>query len=194
MTPGAVRKGRAPERRQPAGARARGRTSRGPPRRSRRARPHRPRAGPRDGTAGGARDRSPYRNGRSVHASAWRGRRGGSGSRRPGNGRSRGQPPDDESESLGNLMPAEVGVKESAGMRPESTRFPFGVLSWRLSLRGSLMKVYETPDIRNIALIGHGDCGKTSLASAMLFVGGAVNRLGRVDDGTATTDFDDEEI
>ena len=41
------------------------------------------------------------------------------------------------------------------------------------------MKVYDTPDIRNVALIGHGDSGKTSLASAMLFVAGAVNRLGR---------------
>jgi elongation factor G len=56
------------------------------------------------------------------------------------------------------------------------------------------MKVYDAPDIRNVALIGHGDSGKTSLASALLFVAGAVNRLGRVDDGTATTDFDDEEI
>ncbi len=56
------------------------------------------------------------------------------------------------------------------------------------------MKVYDAPDIRNVALIGHGDCGKTSLASSLLFVAGAVNRLGRVDDGTATTDFDDEEI
>jgi elongation factor G len=56
------------------------------------------------------------------------------------------------------------------------------------------MKAYDAPDIRNIALVGHGDCGKTSLTSAMLFVAGAVNRLGRVDDGTATTDFDDEEI
>ncbi len=56
------------------------------------------------------------------------------------------------------------------------------------------MKVYDAPDIRNVALIGHGDCGKTSLASALLFVAGAVNRLGRVEDGTATTDFDDEEI
>ena len=56
------------------------------------------------------------------------------------------------------------------------------------------MKVYEAPDIRNVALIGHGDCGKTSLASALLFVAGAVNRLGRVDDGTTTTDFDEEEI
>jgi elongation factor G len=56
------------------------------------------------------------------------------------------------------------------------------------------MKVYDAPDIRNVAFIGHGDCGKTSLVSALLFVAGAVNRLGRVDDGTATTDFDDEEI
>jgi len=56
------------------------------------------------------------------------------------------------------------------------------------------MKVYDAQDIRNVALIGHGDCGKTSLASAFLFVAGAVNRLGRVDDGTTTTDFDEEEI
>jgi elongation factor G len=56
------------------------------------------------------------------------------------------------------------------------------------------MKVYDGSDIRNIALIGHGDSGKTSLAAAMLFVAGAVNRQGRVEDGTAPTDFDDEEI
>ena len=56
------------------------------------------------------------------------------------------------------------------------------------------MKVYDTPDIRNVALIGHGDSGKTSLTSAFLFLSGAVNRLGRVDDGTTTTDFDEEEI
>jgi len=55
------------------------------------------------------------------------------------------------------------------------------------------MKVYDAPNIRNIALVGHGGCGKTSLASAMLFDMGAVNRLGR-DDGTAPTDFDPDEI
>jgi len=55
------------------------------------------------------------------------------------------------------------------------------------------MKVFDTPDIRNIALIGHGDSGKTSLASALLYNSGAVNRLGKVDDGTSTTDYDDEE-
>jgi elongation factor G len=56
------------------------------------------------------------------------------------------------------------------------------------------MKVYDAPNIRNIALVGHGGCGKTSLCSAMLFDMGAVNRLGRVDDGTAPTDFDPDEL
>ena len=56
------------------------------------------------------------------------------------------------------------------------------------------MKVYDTPSIRNVAVVGHGGCGKTSLVSAMLFDMGAVNRLGRVDDGTTVTDFDPDEI
>jgi len=56
------------------------------------------------------------------------------------------------------------------------------------------MKVYDTPSIRNVAVVGHGGCGKTSLVSAMLFDMGAVNRLGRVDDGTTVTDFDPDEV
>jgi len=56
------------------------------------------------------------------------------------------------------------------------------------------MKIYDTPDIRNVTLIGHGDSGKTALTSALLFAAGAVNRLGKTEDGTAVTDFDDEEI
>jgi elongation factor G len=56
------------------------------------------------------------------------------------------------------------------------------------------MKLHDTAAIRNVALIGHGASGKTSLTSAMLFTAGAVNRLGRTEDGTAVTDFDDEEI
>lgn len=49
-------------------------------------------------------------------------------------------------------------------------------------------------DIRNIALIGHSGEGKTSLAEAILFNAGAIDRLGRVDDGKSTMDFDAEEI
>jgi elongation factor G len=56
------------------------------------------------------------------------------------------------------------------------------------------MKVYSTQEIRNLGIVGHGDSGKTSLVAAMLFATGATNRLGKVDDGTATTDYDDEEI
>src|SRR3990170_3987004 len=56
------------------------------------------------------------------------------------------------------------------------------------------MKEYVTDNIRNLVLLGHGGTGKTSLAEATLFVSGAVNRLGRVDDGTTTSDFDPDEI
>lgn len=56
------------------------------------------------------------------------------------------------------------------------------------------MKVYESANIRNVALIGHGKAGKSSMVSAMLYTAGATQRLGRVDDGSATTDYDEEEI
>src|ERR687898_2234472 len=56
------------------------------------------------------------------------------------------------------------------------------------------MKVYDAASIRNVAVVGHGGCGKTQLVAAMLFAAAAVNRLGRVDDGSTVTDFDDEEI
>ncbi len=48
--------------------------------------------------------------------------------------------------------------------------------------------------IRNVGFVGHGGVGKTSLVEAILFRNGMTSRLGRVDDGTATTDFDPEEI
>ncbi|HZN52172.1 MAG TPA: elongation factor G [Methylomirabilota bacterium] len=48
--------------------------------------------------------------------------------------------------------------------------------------------------IRNVGIVGHGGVGKTSLVEAMLFAAGAVTRLGRVDDGSTTTDFDPDEI
>ncbi len=56
------------------------------------------------------------------------------------------------------------------------------------------MTVYEGKNIRNVGIVGHGGSGKTSLISAILFDTGATNRLGRVDDGNAPTDYDEEEI
>lgn len=56
------------------------------------------------------------------------------------------------------------------------------------------LKTYEGPEIRNVALAGHGHCGKTSTVAAMLYATGATNRLTRVDDGNTITDNDDEEI
>jgi len=55
------------------------------------------------------------------------------------------------------------------------------------------MKEYQTKQLRNVVLLGHGSAGKTSLAEAMLFTSGAINRMGRVEDGTTVADFDDEE-
>ncbi|NOY22441.1 MAG: elongation factor G, partial [Acidobacteria bacterium] len=56
------------------------------------------------------------------------------------------------------------------------------------------MKIYESKDIRNLALAGHGDTGKTSLTAAMLHNAGITNRLTRVDDGNTVTDYDAEEV
>ena len=56
------------------------------------------------------------------------------------------------------------------------------------------MKNYCAENIRNIGIFGHGSEGKTSLTEAMLFNAGALDRLGRVDNGSTTTDFDPEEV
>ncbi|HJV34935.1 elongation factor G, partial [Geomonas sp.] len=53
---------------------------------------------------------------------------------------------------------------------------------------------YETAKLRNLGIVAHGGAGKTSLAEAILFNTGMIDRLGRVDDGSSTMDFEPEEI
>ena len=55
------------------------------------------------------------------------------------------------------------------------------------------MREYTAKDIRNIAVVGHGASGKTSLVDALAFVSGSSKRHGSVKDGTALTDFTPEE-
>ena len=56
------------------------------------------------------------------------------------------------------------------------------------------MKAFATDYIRNLAVIGHGDAGKTQLVSSLLQVAGATHRLGKVADGTTVTDYDEDSI
>src|SRR3972149_4444644 len=56
------------------------------------------------------------------------------------------------------------------------------------------MSKYGLESIRNIVLLSHGGAGKTSISEAILFNAGAISRLGRVDDGSTTSDYDPDEI
>ena len=56
------------------------------------------------------------------------------------------------------------------------------------------MKEYTTGSIRNISLVSHSNAGKTMLAEAFLHFAGATTRLGKIEDGSTTSDFEDEEI
>lgn len=55
------------------------------------------------------------------------------------------------------------------------------------------MRVYTSDKLRNIALVGHQGCGKTSLVEAMVFNAGAISRMGRVEDGNTVSDWQEEE-
>jgi len=56
-----------------------------------------------------------------------------------------------------------------------------------------MLKEYKTEQIRNVAIIGHGGTGKSSLLEAMLFVGGKIDKMGSADNGTLVSDYDDDE-
>jgi elongation factor G len=56
------------------------------------------------------------------------------------------------------------------------------------------MKAFETENIRNLAVIGHGDAGKTQLVSSLLHIAGATTRWGKVEEGTTVTDYDEDSI
>ncbi len=56
------------------------------------------------------------------------------------------------------------------------------------------MNIYTTDHIRNVVLLGHGGCGKTSLAEAMAFLAGVTKRMGSVDGGNTLSDYDKEEV
>src|SRR5205823_13278769 len=68
-------------------------------------------------------------------------------------------------------------------------------MSWSAQGRSGdvLMRVFDSCDIRNLAFIGHGHSGKTSLASALLYTAAATDRYLKVDEGNTITDFDQDE-
>ena len=56
------------------------------------------------------------------------------------------------------------------------------------------MKIYQTKDIRNVGIVGHGGTGKTQLVSSLLYTAGMTAKWGKVSEGNTTTDWDEEEI
>ena len=55
------------------------------------------------------------------------------------------------------------------------------------------MATIDTKSLRNVALLGHGGCGKTSIAEAMLYLTGGTDRLGKTSDGNTVCDYDPED-
>src|ERR1022692_2873424 len=91
--------------------------------------------------------------------------------------------------------PARVGLPERGGELREIQRRHAPACYYSVLKPGAnSVKVYESKEIRNVGVVGHGDSGKTTLTAGLLFTAGATNRLLRVDEGNTITDFDEEEI
>lgn len=58
---------------------------------------------------------------------------------------------------------------------------------------GKYMNIYTTDKIRNVALLGHGGSGKSSLAEAMAYLSGITSRMGKIEDGNTVSDYGKEE-
>src|SRR3990172_7879123 len=67
---------------------------------------------------------------------------------------------------------------------------------WAIQTSGEevLMDKYSPEQIRNVALLSHSGAGKTSLSEAMLFDSKTITRLGRVEDGNTTSDYEPEDV
>ena len=56
------------------------------------------------------------------------------------------------------------------------------------------MRIYQSNEIGNVVVLGHAGCGKTSVIEAMLYRAGGSNRIGKISDGSTTSDYDIEEM
>src|SRR3984957_11246673 len=99
-------------------------------------------------------------------------------------------------EAAGCRVVASIVLAGDAGLAYSCPHLLYGPVpaSFRRLPKEPNLKVYSGANIRNVAMVGHGHAGKTSLVSAMLYTAGAPPGRGRLDDGSATTDYDEEEI